>query len=106
MPGEVPQPVVGAERGMAISRAFSNSFATVSNGQLMNIVLEYQITDERGNVIGRTHLEAGTEAELRAKLVTAHTEATRALHRAKRKNTVLDLDNKSLRRALQPKVSV
>jgi hypothetical protein len=63
------------------------------------IVLEYQITDDQGNLLGRTHLEADTEAELRAKLVTAHTEATRALHRFKRKFEALDRENRSLRRA-------
>jgi hypothetical protein len=65
----------------------------------MNIVLEYQITDDQGNQIALTHLEAATEAELRAKLVTAHTEATRALHRFKRKFEHSDRENRSLRRA-------
>jgi hypothetical protein len=48
------------------------------------IVVDYQVRDEAGNPIGRpTHLEASTEEEMRAKLITAHEQATRAFHRLK-----------------------
>lgn len=49
------------------------------------IVVDYQIKDEDGNPIGRpTHLEADTEDEMRAKIIDAHTHATRAFHRLKK----------------------
>lgn len=49
------------------------------------IVVDYQVTDEDGTPIGRpTHLEAATEQEMRAKIIEAHTQATRAFHRLKK----------------------
>jgi hypothetical protein len=53
------------------------------------VSIDYQIRDEDGVAIGRpTHLEAATEEELRAKLVEAHTQATRFAHRLKKRLTV------------------
>lgn len=50
--------------------------------------VDYQVRDEKGNPIGRpTHLEAPTEEGLRAKLIEAHTQATRAFHRLKEQKT-------------------
>lgn len=49
------------------------------------IVLEYQVKDEDGNPLGRpTHLEAVSEEEMRAKIIEAHVQATRAFHRLKK----------------------
>lgn len=49
------------------------------------VVVDYQVKDEDGNSIGRpTHLEAATEDELRAKIIEAHIQATRAFHRLKK----------------------
>jgi hypothetical protein len=49
-------------------------------------VADYQVKDESGNPIGRpTHLEASSEEELRNKIINAHVEATRALHRWRNK---------------------
>jgi hypothetical protein len=48
------------------------------------IVLEYQVTDESGNAIGRpTHLEATSHEEMVAKVKEAHIQATRAFNRLK-----------------------
>jgi hypothetical protein len=47
-------------------------------------VLDYQVTDDDGNPIGRpTHLEATSLEELSAKQKEAHVQATRAFHRLK-----------------------
>jgi hypothetical protein len=49
------------------------------------IVVDYQITDEEGNPLGRpTHLEAATAEEMVAKQKEAHIQATRAFHRLKK----------------------
>jgi len=56
-------------------------------------VADYQIRDEEGNPIGRpTHLEAPSEEELRAKLIEAHTQATRWGHRLKKQKTTFKKD--------------
>jgi hypothetical protein len=49
------------------------------------IVVDYQITDEDGNPLGRpTHLEASTAEEMVSKQKEAHIQATRAFHRLKK----------------------
>lgn len=49
------------------------------------IVVDYQITDEEGNPLGRpTHLEATTAEEMVSKQKEAHIQATRAFHRLKK----------------------
>lgn len=49
------------------------------------IVVDYQVTDEEGNPIGRpTHLEAATWEEMHVKQKEAHIQATRAFHRLKK----------------------
>lgn len=53
------------------------------------IVLDYQVHDENGNPIGRkTHLEADSWQEMSEKQKTAHTEATRAYERLKKRQAV------------------
>jgi hypothetical protein len=48
------------------------------------IVVDYQVTDDEGNPIGRpTHLEAANWEEMSIKQKEAHTQATRAFYRLK-----------------------
>jgi hypothetical protein len=48
------------------------------------IVLDYQVTNEKGEKIGRpTHLEAANHEEMIEKMKEAHIQATRAFHRLK-----------------------
>lgn len=93
-PEPVAEPVVApvadhgallAEAQRLVAEAEARRIAAEPPAAPKKIVVDYQITDDEGNPLGRpTHLEATTAEEMVAKQKEAHIQATRAFHRLKK----------------------